>query len=189
MNGKKMTLSKNVPLDDVDPMMNIKNGAEITITGNGTFDLEDNYFASFMYPFGDVIIENGNFLRNTGGTGYGSYFVGISGGQGKLIIYDGYFDGGSYRANSDEFDNSRDLLNASWGQYIRVYGGTFVGQNPAYGDEGMAFTNPNRRNTDYCQGLFFEGQSREDTVIPATYTVVESQHVDGRPIYTVHYNK
>lgn len=187
MNGKKITLSKDVELSTIDPMMDIKSGSKITITGNGTFDLEDNYSASLMYPRGDVIIENGNFLRDAGGTGYGSYFVGISGGKGKLIIYDGYFDGGSYKANSNEFDNSRDLLNASWGQYIRVYGGTFVGQNPAYGDEGMAFTNPNRVQTNYCQGLFFEGQKREDTEIPEEYTVIVGTHSDGRPTYTVVY--
>ncbi len=188
MNGKKMTLSKEVDLDTIDPMMDIKSGSKITITGNGTFDLEDNYSASLMYPRGDVIIENGTFLRDAGGTGYGSYFVGISGGKGKLIIYDGYFDGGYYK-EGDEFNNSRSLLNGSWGQYIRVYGGTFVGQNPAYGDEGMAFTNPNRIKTNYCQTLFFEGQKREDTQIPVEYTVIEGTHQDGRPTYTVHYNK
>lgn len=189
MNGKKMTIKNGC---EVDPMIDVRRGSSLDITGNGTFDLEDNAGYSFIAPRGDVTIYNGTFLIDTGLSHYGSYFIGINGGTGKLIIYDGYFDGGYYQ-EGDEFNNSWNLLNASWRQYIRVYGGTFVGQNPAYGDEGMAFTNPNRlgssSETDYCQGLFFEGQTREDTQIPSNYTVTKSTHKDGRPIYTVNYQK
>ena len=184
MNGKTLTIN-----DTTDPMMDIKNGSKITITGNGTFDLEDHKYASLMYPRGEVIIENGNFLRATGSNAkdYGSFFVGISGsgGTAKIRIYGGYFDGGYYK-EGDEFNNSRTMLNGSWGQDIKVYGGTFVGQNPAYGDEGMAYTNPNSTST-YCQTIFFEGQSRLDTEIPAAYTVTTGTHADGRPTYTVTY--
>lgn len=195
MNGKRISIidgcSEN-PTCDIDPMIDARTGSSLVITGNGTFDLEDNAGYSFIAPRGDVTIYNGTFLIDTGLRSYGSYFIGINGGKGKLIIYDGYFDGGYY-IEGDEFNNSRNLLNGSWGQYIRVYGGTFVGQNPAYGDEGMAFTNPNRigstSETTYCQTLFLEGQAREDTQIPSSYTITKGTHQDGRPIYTVHYNK
>ena len=183
MNGKKLTIKDA----SIDPMIDMATGSSLVIKGNGTVDLEKNYAASFIFPRGDVTIENGNFLKDVGpaGTKYGSFFVGISGGKGKLIIKDGYFDGGYYK-EGDEFNNSRNLLNGSWGQYIRVYGGTFVGQNPAYGDEGMAYTNPNSTST-YCQALFFEGQSRLDTEIPSTYKVEKGTHADGRPTYKVTY--
>ena len=183
MNGKKLTIKDA----SIDPMIDMATGSSLVIKGNGTVDLEKNYTASFIFPRGDVTIENGNFLKDVGpaGTKYGSFFVGISGGKGKLIIKDGYFDGGYYK-EGDEFNNSRNLLNGSWGQYIRVYGGTFVGQNPAYGDEGMAYTNPNSTST-YCQALFFEGQSRLDTEIPSTYKVEKGTHADGRPTYKVTY--
>lgn len=183
MNGKKLTLKDA----SVDPMIDMKTGSSLVIKGNGTVDLEKNYFASFIAPRGDVTIENGNFLRAVGpaGTSYGSFFIGINGGKGKLIIKDGYFDGGYYK-EGDEFNNSRNLLNGSWGQYVRVYGGTFVGQNPAYGDEGMAYTNPNSTST-YCQSIFFEGQSRLDTEIPSTYKVEKGTLADGRPTYKVTY--
>ena len=184
MNGHKLTIN-----DTTDPMMDIKKGTKLTITGNGTFDLEDHKYASLMYPRGEVIIENGNFLRATGTnkSEYGSFFVGISGsgGAAKIRIYDGYFDGGYY-VEGDEFNNSRTMLNASWGQDVKVYGGTFVGQNPAYGDEGMAYTNPNSTST-YCQAIFFEGQTRLDTEIPSTYTVEKGTLADGRPTYKVIY--
>ena len=183
MNGKKLTLKDA----SVDPMIDMATGSSLVIKGNGTVDLEKNYFASFIAPRGDVTIENGNFLRAVGpaGTSYGSFFIGINGGKGKLIIKDGYFDGGYYK-EGDEFNNSRNLLNGSWGQYVRVYGGTFVGQNPAYGDEGMAYTNPNSTST-YCQSIFFEGQSRLDTEIPSTYKVEKGTLADGRPTYKVTY--
>ena len=184
MNGKKITISD----ESVDPMIDMKAGSSLTITGNGTFDLEDNYFASFIYPRGDVTIENGTFLRaytTDESKKYGSFFVGINGGKGKLIIKDGYFDGGYYK-EGDYFNNCRNLLNCSWGQDIKVYGGTFVGQNLAWGDEGMARTINN--TSTYCQGTFLEGQYWEDTEIPSAYSIIEGTTEDGRPTYTVSYN-
>lgn len=183
MNGKKLTLLSS----NVDPMINMKTGSSLVIRGNGVIDLEDNYFASFIVPRGDLTIYNGTFTRNSGGTNYGSFFVGISGGRGKLVIYDGYFDSGYYK-EGDWFNNSRNNLNLSWGQNVKVYGGTFVGQNPAWGDEGMAKTNPDA-NTNYCQGTFFEGQNWQDTSIPSTYQVIEGTTKKGIPTYTVRYSK
>ena len=181
MNGKKLTL-KDV---NVDPAITTKYGSTLTITGNGTFDLENNYFASFISPKGDVTIENGTFLRGKGGSNYGSFFVGINGGKGKLVINGGYFDGGYYEED-DYFNNCRNLLNCSWGQNIKVYGGTFVGQNPAWGDEGMAHTIST--TSTYCQGTFLEGQLWTDTEIPAAFSITEGTTADGRPTYTVNYN-
>ena len=181
MNGKKLTL-KDV---NVDPAITTKYGSTLTITGNGTFDLENNYFASFISPKGDVTIENGTFLRGKGGSNYGSFFVGINGGKGKLVINGGYFDGGYYEED-DYFNNCRNLLNSSWGQNIKVYGGTFVGQNPAWGDEGMAHTIST--TSTYCQGTFLEGQLWTDTEIPAAFSITEGTTADGRPTYTVNYN-
>lgn len=188
MNGKKLTIAD----ESVDPMIDMKKGTSLTITGNGTVDLEDHYYNSFIFPRGEVIIENGNFLRNTGGTNYGSFFVGISGsgGTAQLKIYGGYFDAGYYK-EGDEFNNSRNGVNVSWGQIVRIYGGTFVGQNPAYGDEGMALTNPASRpfieGKSYCQGVLLEGQNWKSTEIPSTYEIIEGTHSDGRPTFTVKY--
>ena len=186
MNGKTITVAEDA---ECDPLIDMKTGSSLVIDGNGTFDLGEKYSYSLMYPRGDVTIKNGTFLRAAGGeTGdYGSYFVGINGGKGKLIIEDGYFDGGCYTAG-DCFNNSITLLNCSWGQYIRVYGGTFVGQNPAWGDEGMADICPHCTST-YCQGIFLEGQTKESTELPDGYTITEGTTADGRPTYTVNYSK
>lgn len=190
MNGKTITPASA----DVDPLFDVKPGAALVIDGNGTFDLGEIGTVkgmSLMYPRGDVTINSGTFKIATNGTKYGSMFVGISGGQGKLIINGGYFDGGYYK-EGDCFNNCRNLINGSWGQYIRIYGGTFVGQNPAWGDEGMAFLCPHCTHTPgqgYCQALFLEGQSREDTELPEGYTITEGTTADGRPTYTVNYSK
>ena len=190
MNGKTITPASA----NVDPLFDVKKGAALVIDGNGTFDLGEIGTVkgmSLMYPRGDVTINSGTFKIATNGTKYGSMFVGISGGQGKLIINGGYFDGGYYK-EGDCFNNCRNLINGSWGQYIRIYGGTFVGQNPAWGDEGMAFLCPHCTHTPgqgYCQALFLEGQSREDTELPEGYTITEGTTADGRPTYTVNYSK
>lgn len=190
MKGKTITPASA----NVDPLFEVKRGASLVIDGDGTFDLGDigaTVGMSLIYPYGDVTINSGTFKISTNGTKYGSMFVGINGGQGKLIINGGYFDGGYYQ-EGDCFNNCRNLLNGSWGQYIRVYGGTFVGQNPAWGDEGMAFLCPHCTHTPgqgYCQALFLEGQSREDTELPEGYTITDGTTADGRPTYTVNYSK
>lgn len=188
MNGHTITLPDGSP-GYLDPLFNVKNGASLTIDGNGTVDLGANPGFSFIYPFGDVTINSGTYKIDTGLSSYGSFFVGISGGKGKLIINGGYFDGGYY-VKGDCFNNCRNLLNVSWGQYIRVYGGTFVAQNPAWGDEGMAYLCTEcEHKTNYCQGIFLDGQHWKDITMPAHYTITEGTTEDGRPTYTVNYDK
>lgn len=84
------------------------------------------------------------------------------------------------------------LLNRANSGSFKVYGGTFVGANPAWGDEGgwLPITPNYLRPWSYYQGSFLEGQQHTDTLeIPEGYTITKSKHEDGRPIYTVTYNK
>ena len=77
--------------------------------------------------------------------------------------------------------------------YFHVYGGTFVGANPAWGDEGcMLPTTPvYLRPWSYYQGAFLDGQSFNENgiVLPEGYSITKGTHEDGRPIYTVNYSK
>lgn len=194
MNGKTISLPDGAD-DSCDPMIRMAGGQDVnnltdlTIDGNGTFDLGANPGFSFIAPLGNLTINSGTFKIDPGLSSYGSFFIGINGGVGKLVINGGYFDGGYY-VPGDCFNNCRNLLNASWGQSITVYGGTFVGQNPAWGDEGMAFLCTCCGGNDvYCQGTFLEGQSHKDTTMPAGYTITEGTTPDGRPTYTVSYSK
>ena len=89
-------------------------------------------------------------------------------------------------------NNVQSLLNKS-NNYFKVYGGTFVGANPAWGDEGcMLPTKPDYlRPWSYYQGAFLEGQTfnEDGIVLPDGYTITKGDHEDGRPTYTVTYNK
>ncbi|MBE5793265.1 MAG: hypothetical protein E7323_01095 [Clostridiales bacterium] len=215
MNGKTLTAADA----SVDPMIWTDPGSSLVITGDGTVDLGDYKLMSFIVPCGDLTIKNGTYLKNNaGGTEdkYGAFIVGTKNG-GTVIIEDGYFDGGFYDSNADkpftetEADkanrgkpadknayrmavkyNVAKLLNTSSNTMI-VYGGTFVGANPAYGDEGCALpiTPDYLRPWSYYQGTFLEGQQVYDDKldIPAGYTITEGTASDGRPTYTVTYTK
>lgn len=89
-------------------------------------------------------------------------------------------------------DNVQLLLNKSSNKF-KIYGGTFVGANPAWGDEGCALpkTPQYLRPWSDEQGQFLVGQGRYDDgiVLPEGYTITKGTHEDGRPTYTVTYNK
>ena len=95
-------------------------------------------------------------------------------------------------------NNTSLLLNLSWSsatgtQDFRIYGGTFVGANPAWGDEGcaMPITPDYLRPWSYYQGTFLDGQKMCDDKIelPDGYSITEGKTADGRPTYTVNYSK
>ena len=89
-------------------------------------------------------------------------------------------------------NNVQNAFNRS-NNYFKVYGGSFVGANPAWGDEGcMLPTTPNYlRPWSYYQGALLDGQTFNENgiVLPEGYSITKSTHEDGRPIYTVHYSK
>jgi len=89
-------------------------------------------------------------------------------------------------------DNVSVLLNHSGYGTFKVYGGTFVGANPAWGDEGcMLPTTPNYlRPWSYYQGGLLAGQvyNENGVVLPAGYTITRTVNADGVPVYTVNYS-
>ena len=227
MNGKKMTVDAAA-----DPAFYTYKGSTLVIDGNGTVELTDPAL-SLVVPGGDVVIENGTFVRNvpagTPANQVGALFVGMKvspWGSQTVTINGGYFDGGYYNADAADIDdilagtkeftetdddkamrgNSKDankvrvaimqnvqlLLNLS-SNLFKVYGGTFVGANPAWGDEGcMLPTKPNYlRPWSYYQGALLDGQEFNENglAIPDSYEITKGATADGRPTYTVTYNK
>lgn len=225
MNGKTISSS-------ADYVFIIREGATLTIDGNGTVETETPAPVMF-YPAGDLIIENGTFIRHIpeGYTGtINSMFVGTKpeGGWGStgVTIRGGYFDNGYYShdaafveeilAGDRQLEETEDdikkrgqagdknrtrvalknnvtkMLNKS-NNYIKVYGGVFIGANPAWGDEGcMLPTTPAYlRPWSYYQGAMLDGQEfhEEGIVLPKGYTITHSLLEDGRPVYTVYYEK
>ena len=210
----------------------IREGGSLTIDGDGAVEATTPAPIMF-YPAGDLVIENGTFIRHIpeGYTGnVGSMFVGIRPAGGwestGVTIKGGYFDSGyysSYAADVEELlagtkdleeteddinkrglpgdankvrmalkNNCMVLFNRSY-NYFHVYGGTFVGANPAWGDEGcMLPTKPNYlRPWSNYQGALLVGQEFNENgiVLPEGYEITKSTHEDGRPTYTVTYNK
>ena len=219
LNGNKMTASDEMAASSNDYFMYTYEGSKITITGNGTFDLEDHYAMNFMLPCGDVVIEDGYYIRNRipEGTVAAVLFMGMKNCSGTVVINGGYFDSGYYDKNAelDFYETADDIakrgvssdknlirvalknnitktLNMSYNK-ILVYGGTFVGMNPAWGDEGcMLPTTPNYlRPWSYYQGAFLDGQEycADGIKLPEGYSIAESEHRDGRPVYTVSYSE
>ena len=90
-------------------------------------------------------------------------------------------------------ENVSVLLNHSGYGSFKVYGGTFVGANPAWGDEGcMLPTTPNYlRPWSYYQGALLDGQvyNKNGVVLPDGYTITRSVNADNVPVYTVTYSK
>ncbi|MBQ4150989.1 MAG: hypothetical protein IJC81_04230, partial [Clostridia bacterium] len=228
MNGKTITAKDST----ADPVFYTYKDSTLTITGNGKVELEDPSL-SLLLPGGDVVIENGTFIRNvpadTPAKEVGALFVGTKvspWGSQSVIINGGYFDGGYYDENAADIEallagtktleetaddvakrgNSKDAnkvrvalknnvqltLNLSYNLF-KVKGGTFVGMNPAWGDEGcMLPITPNYlRPWSYYQGALIEGQTFNENgiVLPEGYSITTGTTEDGRPTYTVNYSK
>ena len=227
MNGKKMTVDAAA-----DPAFYTYKGSTLVIDGNGTVELTDPAL-SLVVPGGDVVIENGTFVRNvpagTPANQVGALFVGMKvspWGSQTVTINGGYFDGGYYNADAADIEdilagtktfeettddiakrgNSKDankvrvalrqnvqlLLNLS-SNLFKIYGGTFVGANPAWGDEGcMLPTSPKYlRPWSWYQGALLDGQTFNENgiVLPDGYAIANGTTEDGRPTYTVSYSK
>lgn len=235
LNGKTITIDETLEFNNgYQYAFIVREGGTLVIDGDGVVEATTPAPIMF-YPGGDLVIENGTFIRRIpegyeGGAT--SMFVGTkpTGGwhSSGVTINGGYFDCGYYPTLLKEV-NIEDLIAgtetleetetdiAKRGQsgdpnpirkaikslvsvslnlsnnYINVYGGTFVGANPAWGDEGcMLPTTPNYlRPWSYYQGGFIEGQefNPNGIVLPEGYSITKGTHEDGRPTYTVNYNK
>ena len=233
LNGKTITID-----DTLAPNSNgyqyafiVRDGGSLVIDGDGTVETTTPAPILF-YPAGDVVIENGTFIRNIpeGYTGEAnSMFVGTSPTGGwestGVTIKGGYFDSGYYNANAADIEdilagnkaleeteddikkrgvsgdknktrvalknNTMVMFNRS-SNYFKIYGGTFVGANPAWGDEGcMLPTTPQYlRPWSYYQGALLDGQTfhEDGIVLPDGYVITKGTAVDGRPTYTVIYS-
>ena len=226
LNEKTINVSK---ASQVDPVFDTQAGSTFILEGNGTIEIEDSY-ASLLIPRGNVIIENGTFIRKPAEQGgkTGAIFIGINSNSSSVTINGGYFDSGYYDANAADIeeylagdktleetaddinkrgvstdknkvrvalkDNVSYLLNRSTStKFFHIYGGTFVGANPAWGDEGCMLpkTPQYLRPWSNEQGPFLAGQIKynDHIELPEGYTITKGTHEDGRPTYTVTYNK
>ena len=221
-----LNLNGNTIQSNADYTFVVWEGGSLTIDGDGTVETTSTNPVMF-YPAGNIVIENGTFIRHIpeGYTGsVASMFVGTKPDGGwestGVTIKGGYFDSGYYNANAADIEdylagtkdfvetsnpgqpgdnnivrvalkeNCMKMFNRS-NNYFHIYGGTFVGANPAWGDEGcMLPTTPQYlRPWSYYQGPLLDGQefNANGIVLPAGYEITKGTHEDGRPTYTVNY--
>lgn len=158
LNGKTITYGGDYASaganDDVTPIR-VNAGGSLTITGNGTIDASaaSDYVVpvSVMGEGGSILIENGTFIVDTprescvfamGGS------VTISGGTFINSCTDGYTYG-------DSAPLTLNVSNSNPGT-ISVTGGTFVGRDPAAGDDnlGGTFIAAGYQSTEVSEGRY-----------------------------------
>ena len=130
MNGKTIANTVDIWGDDADQwsLISAQNGAELTITGNGTFKAKENdAFAVDVQDGSTVIIENGTFIGNLD-----AVYVE----KGTAYIKGGFFDiqqkaDGTGEAQYRYMLNCLDANYKSGDAKIIVTGGTFVNYNPS----------------------------------------------------------
>ena len=164
MNGKTIKNTANIwtgnGSDGNWSLISARNGANLTITGNGTFKAKENdAFAVDVQDGSTVTIENGTFIGNM----HAVYVY-----EGTAVIEGGFFDiqqksdiaGKEYEFVLNCYDaNYKDNKSAK----IIVTGGTFVNFNPAN-----------------CQA---EGPNTN--FVPAGYSVITETKANGDTWYTV----
>ena len=227
LNGKTVTVDENTTSNT---LFYVKDGGKLIIDGDGVVDLGAVSTMAVFAPYGELVIENGTFIRDevtevTNKTT--GLFMGAKTTASNVTINGGYFDAGYYNADAADIEeilagtkelvetdddiakrgNSKDankvrvaikdnvsaVLNHSGYGVFKIYGGTFVGANPAWGDEGcMLPTTPNYlRPWSYYQGALLDGQTfhEDGIVLPEGYTIAKGATEEGVPTYTVTYSK
>ena len=122
LNGKTIRNTKDIWGDTANAILSIKNGAKVTITGNGTIDAKENDCYTINVAKGDLTIENGTF--------YGNVSV-VQVEEGTLSIKGGTFDlHQKWEGSSKYLFNCIDSEFTSGNAKVAISGGTFVGFDP-----------------------------------------------------------
>lgn len=122
LNGKTIKNTADIWGDNANAILSIKNGAKVTITGNGTIDAKENDCYTINVAKGDLTIENGTF--------YGNVSV-VQVEEGTLSIKGGTFDlHQKWEGSSKYLFNCIDSEFTSGNAKVAISGGTFVGFDP-----------------------------------------------------------
>ena len=177
MNGKKIT-------DDIDEqaqtagLLTVGGSANVTITGNGTFDYTDNYYDKAggyegvtgylitVFEGGRLTVENGTFHGAMGCIRLGK-LRNVAGETAKVTI-----KGGTYESKV-QYNNHYWTLNKMDGTTttFELLGGTFVKFNPAKGST----ENPNEDFVAEGYGVSKNG----DNYVPVSIAKATVQVLDG----------
>lgn len=128
LNGKTIKNTQDIWGDNANAILSITNGANVTITGNGTIDAKENDCYTINVKKGDLTIENGTF--------YGNVSV-VQVEEGTLSVKGGTFDlHQKWEGSSKYLFNCIDDAYANGSANVAISGGTFVGFDPNVSPEG-----------------------------------------------------
>lgn len=148
LNGKTIKNTQNIWGEKSNAILSIKNGAKVTITGNGTMDAKENDCYTINVVKGDLTIENGTF--------YGNVSV-VQVQEGTLSVKGGTFDlHQKWEGSSKYLFNCIDDAYASGSAKVAISGGTFVGFDPSASPEGegTSYLAPGYAPTDNGDGTY-----------------------------------
>lgn len=122
LNGKTIKNTADIWGDNANAILSIRNGAKVTITGNGTIDAKENDCYTINVVKGDLTIENGTF--------YGNVSV-VQVEEGTLSVKGGTFDlHQKWEGSSKYLFNCIDDAYVGGSANVAISGGTFVGFDP-----------------------------------------------------------
>ena len=148
LNGKTIKNTVDIWGGNANAILSIKDGAKVTITGNGTIDAKENDCYTINVVKGDLTIENGTF--------YGNVSV-VQVQEGTLSVKGGSFDlHQKWEGSSKYLFNCIDDAYASGSAKVAISGGTFVGFDPSASPEGegTSYLAPGYAPTDNGDGTY-----------------------------------
>lgn len=147
LNGKKLYNTVDI-WNESNALVRIKNGADVTITGNGTMSAKENDCYAIAVVKGNLTIENGTFIGNVSVVQVEDGHLAIKGGKFDLLQK---WDGKSTFLINCIDDAYRDGT-----AKVSITGGTFVDFNPANCQaegEGTNFCAPGYK-TELTNGVY-----------------------------------
>ena len=132
LNGKKLYNTVDI-WNESNALVRIKNGADVTITGNGTMSAKENDCYAIAVVKGNLTIENGTFIGNVSAVQVEDGHLAINGGKFDLLQ--------KWEGKSTFLINCIDAAYRDGTAKVSITGGTFVDFNPANNEAEGAGTN------------------------------------------------
>ena len=132
LNGKKLYNTVDI-WNESNALVRIENGADVTITGNGTMSAKENDCYAIAVVKGNLTIENGTFIGNVSAVQVEDGHLAIKGGKFDLLQ--------KWEGKSTFLINCIDEAYRDGTAKVSITGGTFVDFNPANNEAEGAGTN------------------------------------------------
>ena len=166
LNGKKIYNTTDIWHDadendendkNIVAMFDIKNGADVIITGNGTVEAKQNDCYNFNIVKGSLTIENGTFIGNVSAVQVQNGHLAIKGGKFDLLQ--------KWKGKSTFLINCIDDAWADGSATVAISGGTFVNFDPAHGPEegNPSFCAPGYK-TELTNGVYVVKAGTNDAI-------------------------